>query len=84
MRHDADFFGESELSLVFLSRRLREALKIEVIFDEGGVDYLVETGTYVGGFLFRRELTGAFFYVAAADAERARQILLSSGYKPEV
>jgi hypothetical protein len=84
MRHDADFFGESELSLVFLSRRLREALKIEVIFDEGGVDYLVETGTYVGGFLFQRELTGAFFYVPSADAERARQILLSSGYKPEV
>jgi hypothetical protein len=84
MRHDADFFEESELSLVFMSRRLREALKIEVILDEAAVDYLVETGTYLGGFLFRRELTGAFFYVASADLERARQLLLDNRYKPEV
>jgi hypothetical protein len=83
MRHDADFFGETELALVFISRRLREALKLESILTEEGVDYLVETGTYLGGFLFKRELAGAFFYVPSVDFERTRQVLLSNRYKPE-
>jgi hypothetical protein len=84
MRHDADFFAEIELDLVFISRRLREALKLESLLTEGGVDYLVKTGTYLGGFLFKRELTGAFFYVPSSDVERTRQLLLSNHYQPEV
>jgi len=47
-----------------------------------GVDYFVEPDSYVGGLLFRRELTGAFFYVLPVDVERARQILLGERYKP--
>ncbi|HEY3936085.1 MAG TPA: hypothetical protein VGL97_01540 [Bryobacteraceae bacterium] len=84
MRHDAEFFAETELDLVFISRRLREALKLESLLTEEGVDYLIKTGTYLGGFLFKRELAGAFFYVPSSDAERARQLLLSNRYLPEV
>jgi hypothetical protein len=30
----------------------------------------------------RRELTGAFFYVAPADLTRAREVLLTNRYRP--
>ncbi|MBV9612888.1 MAG: hypothetical protein JO091_10460 [Acidobacteriaceae bacterium] len=82
MRRDPDFFGEAELDLVYMARRLREALKLEEILTAAGIEYLVETGTYTGGLLLRRELTGAFFYVAPADLERTREILRKNRYKP--
>jgi hypothetical protein len=65
-----------------MARRLREALKIEALLTEAGIDYLVETGTYTGGLLLKRDLTGAFFYVAPADTGRARELLLRNRYKP--
>jgi hypothetical protein len=82
MRRDADFFDEVELDLVFMARRLREALKLEALLTNANIDYLVETGTYTGGFLMKRDLTGAFFYVAPADLENTRELLLQHGYKP--
>lgn len=82
MRRDPEFFGEAELDLLYMSRRLREALKLETLLTEAGFDYLVETGLYTGGFLMRRELTGAFFYVAPADLIRARELLLENRYRP--
>ena len=82
MKRDPDFFGDAELDLVFMARRLREALKIEELFTAAQIDYLVETGTYVGGILLKRELTGAFFYVAAEAREAAIQLLLANHHKP--
>ena len=83
MRREANFFDDQqELDLVYMSRRLREALKVEKLFTDAGIDYLVETGTYVGGLLIKRDLTGAFFYVAAADLGAARKLLTDSGYRP--
>jgi hypothetical protein len=82
MRQDSDFFGEAELDLVYMAHRLRDALKIEDLLTAGGFDYLVETGTYVGGLLFKRELTGAFFYVSPGDREPVRELLLKNSYKP--
>jgi len=82
MRRDVDFFESLELDLVYMARRLREALRLEKVLTEAGIDYLVETGTYVGGLLIKRDLTGAFFYVAPADFKRAREILLRNRYKP--
>ena len=43
---------------------------------------MVETGTYTGGLLLKRELAGAFFYVAPTDLGSAREILLKNRYKP--
>lgn len=84
MRREPDFFSEGEeLSLVYIGRRLRESLRVEELLTTHEIDYLVETGTYVGGFLFRRELTGAFFYVAPADADGARRMIAAKGYRPE-
>ncbi|MBV8550915.1 MAG: hypothetical protein JOY54_06415 [Acidobacteriaceae bacterium] len=82
MRREADFFDNAELDLVYMSRRLREALKIERLLTDAGIEYLVETGTYTGGFLIKRELTGAFFYVAPADVVRTRELLVGNRYKP--
>ncbi|HZS53003.1 MAG TPA: hypothetical protein VFA65_01265 [Bryobacteraceae bacterium] len=82
MRRDNEFFGEAELDLIYVAHRLRDALKIENLLSVAGVDYLVETGTYMGGLLFKRELTGAFFYVAPKDREPARDLLVKNRYKP--
>lgn len=82
MRRDPDFFEQTELDLVYMARTLREALKLERLFGEAAVDYLVETGTYTAGFLLKRDLAGAFFYVAPETAEHAREVLSSNGYRP--
>ena len=82
MRRDPEFFGEAELNLIYMARRLRDALRLEGLLTEAGVDYLVETGTYTGGLLIKRDLTGAFFYVAPADVPGAREVLLKNRYKP--
>jgi hypothetical protein len=82
MRREPEFFGEVELDLVYMAKRLREALRIEKLLTEAGIDYLVETGTYTGGLLMKRDLTGAFFYVAPDDLERTRESLVQNRYKP--
>lgn len=82
MRRAEDFFGEAELDLIYLAKRLKEALRLEALLTEAGIDYLVETGTYTGGFLLKRDLTGAFFYVAPANLVQARELLVKNRYRP--
>lgn len=82
MRRDAEFFGDTELDLIYMARRLRDALKLEQLLEQAEIDYAVETGTYTGGLLMKRELAGAFFYVAPPDAEKSRALLMRNGYKP--
>ena len=67
--------------LVYISKRLKEALAIEALFKEAGLEYEVEPDTYVGGIIFRSERTGAFFYVDEANEAQARDLLNKSGYK---
>lgn len=82
MRREIEFFGEIELDLVYMARRLRDALKLEDLLTAAGIEYLVETGTYTGGLLIKRDLAGAFFYVPPTDAERTRELLIQNRYKP--
>lgn len=82
MRRDEAFFGERELILLYIARRLREAKTLEDLLTQAGIDYLVEADLYMGGFLFRRALHGAFFYVTGADDARARALLAEHGYRP--
>lgn len=82
MRRDAEFFGDVELDLIYMARSLRDALKLEDLLTREGIDYLVETGTYVGGLLIRRDLTGAFFYVPPGDLSAVRELLARHKYKP--
>ena len=82
MRCELEFFKGAELHLLYMARRLREALDVEMLLSQAEVEYYVEPGPYEGGFLFRRELTGAFFYVAPADLARSREVLTRANYKP--
>lgn len=65
-----------------MARRLPDALKLERLLTEAGVDYLVETGNYTGGLLMRRELIGAYFYVSGEAIQQSRDLLLANRYKP--
>ena len=83
MRKEPDYFGDQELSLVYIARKLKEALEVESLFTAGGIDYLVEPDTYTGGIIFRTERTGAFFYVAPETEEAARRVLTEQGFRPQ-
>ena len=82
VRRDPDYFGERELELVYVARRLKEALALEEVLTHHSVDYVVEPDKYIGGILFRRERVGAFFYVASDEESRVRQVMIEHGYQP--
>lgn len=82
MKRDQDFFGDCEMDLVYIARRLRDALRLEEVLTESGIDYLVETDTYRGGIIFAGERVGAFFYVLPDVTDRARAIMRENRYKP--
>ncbi|MCZ2077282.1 MAG: hypothetical protein HUU41_21205 [Bryobacteraceae bacterium] len=82
MLRDAGFFGDQELILIYIARKLKEALALEEVLTSAGLDYLIETDTYVGGFVFRRERVGAFFYVAPETTRTAVELLARNGYEP--
>jgi len=82
MRQEASFFEDKEPVLIYIAKRLNEALRLEAIFSGAGLDYGVEADEYRGGFIFQRVRTGAFFYVLPEVAETARKIMVENGYKP--
>jgi len=82
MRREPEFLEGKEVVLVYIAKRLNEALALEEALTTSGVDYVVEADEYVGGVIFRGARTGAFFYVAPGSAEAARQAMLRGGYKP--
>jgi len=82
VRRDADFFGDRDVTLVYIAKRLSEAKRVEALFTEAGIDYGVEADQYFGGFVFQRVRIGAFFYVLPPAAEAARLALSRGGYRP--
>ena len=82
MRREPDHFGETELDLLYIAKRLQEALRLEKLLTEAGFDYLVEPDRYRGGVIFPAERIGAFFYVLPADAEAARHAFARGGFRP--
>ena len=82
MRQEPTFFGDVELTLVYVAKRLKEALALEGVLTAAGVEYLVEPDTYRGGIIFASERVGAFFYVAPNDVEAAREVLRANRYRP--
>jgi len=81
MRREADFFEDREMDLVYIAKKLEEALRLESAFTESGVDYAVETDKYSGGVIFRSERVGAFFYVLPDAADQARRIMQEHGFR---
>jgi hypothetical protein len=84
MRREPDHFGDQELALIYIAKRLKDALRLETALTEGGLDYLVEPDKYLGGIIFQSQRVGAFFYVAPGDEDAAKDMLTRSGFKPYV
>jgi len=82
MRQEPAFFEGHEPVLVYIAKRLKDALRLESILSSAGVDYGVEADEYQGGIIFRSARTGAFFYVLPDAAEVARRVMRENGYRP--
>jgi hypothetical protein len=82
MKQDPSFFDGMEPALVYIAKKLRDALRLEELFTQAGVDYGVEADHYRGGVIFRSVRAGAFFYVRQETAEAAREVMRRHGYRP--
>ncbi|HYL73135.1 MAG TPA: hypothetical protein VEU96_02965 [Bryobacteraceae bacterium] len=81
MRREADFFEDREMDLIYIAKKLRDALRLESALTEYGVEYAVEPDKYMGGVLFRSERIGAFFYVLPEAVEQAREVMNKHGFR---
>ena len=81
MRLSAEEFAGRERRLLYIAKKLREAKRIEALLTERGIDYLVETDTYLGGMIFVSERVGAFFYVDEPSWPAAAAALREKGYR---
>lgn len=52
MRREPDYFGDKDLDLIYVAKKLKEALRLEEFLTGAGVDYLVEPDKYSGGIIF--------------------------------
>ena len=82
MKREPEFFGDKELTLVYIAKRLRDALRLEEVFTGAGLEYAVETDTYRGGMIFVSERVGAFFYVEPEKEGAARELMRSHRFRP--
>lgn len=82
MRQEPAFFDGQEPVLIYIAKRLKDALRLESVLSTAGIDYGVEADEYEGGFIFRRQRAGAFFYVLPDAAEAARRVMRDNGYRP--
>jgi hypothetical protein len=82
MRREPEHFGDQELALIYIAKKLTEALRLEQLLTDVGLDYLVEPDKYSGGIIFQSERVGAFFYVAPDNEGSAKDTLAKNGFKP--
>ena len=82
MRQDEAFFGDQELPLIYVGRKLRDALRLEEVLTAAGIDYFVEADEYRVGMLYRVKRIGAMFYVAPEHLESARAAMIAAGFRP--
>ena len=84
MKQDAAFFEGKEPVLVYIAKKLKDALRLEAIFAASQLDFGVEADEYRGGVIFRSVRAGAFFYVLPEAVEAAHEILQRNGFKPYI
>jgi len=82
MKQDASFFEGRTAVLIYIAKRLSDALRLESLLTEAGIDYGVEADEYRAGVVFRTNRAGAFFYVPPETVEAARHVMLRHAYKP--
>jgi hypothetical protein len=84
MKQDAAYFEGKDATLIYIAKKLRDALRLEELFAGAGVDYGVEADEYRGGIVFRTVRVGAFFYVLPETVAAAHEVMLRHGYTPYV
>lgn len=82
MKQDATYFTGYEPALVYIAKRLKDALRLESALTIAGVDYGVEADEYRGGVIFRSLRVGAFFYVRPDSVDAAHEIMRRNGFEP--
>jgi len=82
MRQEPSYFEGKEPALIYIARKLKDALRLEDTLTRGGVDYGVEADEYRGGVIFRTVRAGAFFYVLPENAAAAHEVMLRDGFTP--
>jgi hypothetical protein len=83
MKKDADYFEGVEPDLIFVAKRLRDAISLESVLTAAGINYAVKPDQYEGGIIFKSMRVGAFFYVRPESRERAVAVMLENGYVPQ-
>jgi hypothetical protein len=84
VKQEPSFFDGKDPVLVYIAKRLKDALRLEGVFTEAGVDFGVEADEYRAGVVFRTVRTGAFFYVLPEAVDAAHAAMRSNGYAPYV
>jgi hypothetical protein len=84
MKQDASFFEGKQPMLVYIAKKLKDALRLEDVLTAAGVDFGVEADEYQAGVIFRTQRAGAFFYVLPESVAAAHEAMLRLGYKPHV
>jgi hypothetical protein len=82
MKQDASYFENKEPVLIYIAKKLRDALRLESVLAASGVDYGVETDEYSGGVVFKSVRAGAFFYVLPETVDAAHSAMQRDGFKP--
>lgn len=82
MRQEPEFFKEQELELVYIAKKLADALAVEELLTANDVDYVVQASEYYAGVIFQSLRAGAFFYVDREWVKYAKQLLEQNGRRP--
>src|SRR5262249_57346955 len=72
MKQDAGFFEGVEPQLLYIAKKLRDALKLEELLTAAGIDYGVEADQYRGGGVFPSVGGGGVFFFRAPSVLAAR------------
>ena len=82
MKQEATFFEDRDAILIYVAKKLKDAIRLESVLTAAGLDYGVEADEYRGGVVFVSTRIGAFFYVLPDAASAAREIMSRNGFKP--
>jgi len=84
MKQEASFFEGKDPVLIYIAKRLKEALSLETALTESGIDYGVEADEYRGGVIFRSARVGAFFYVLPQAVAAAHIAMERNNFRPQL
>jgi hypothetical protein len=82
MRQEPSYFEGQEPVLIYIAKKLKDALRLEELLTAAGVDYGVEADEYRAGVIFRSVRAGAFFYVLKEQVEPAFEMMRRNRFIP--